>query len=232
MNPHTTNIVRIKAVHRALERLAKEVVFVGGATVSLYATSLAAEETRPTLDVDIVVELAHYGDYAALETQLRTLGFKNDQASGIICRYLIENLVVDVMPTESGILGFANRWYKTGFESAMPYEIDERTTVRIFTPPYFLASKMEAFKSRGNNDGRSSSDFEDLIYLLNNRDAIWQECTEAPEEVRNYLQETFSEWLLEPSVEEWISCHLEYPLSALQTIAILEKMQNFIAKDL
>ncbi len=33
---HRENIARIKAVHYALEELAKDVVFVGGATVSLY----------------------------------------------------------------------------------------------------------------------------------------------------------------------------------------------------
>jgi hypothetical protein len=34
---HRENLLHIKAVHNALEELADEVVFVGGATVSLYA---------------------------------------------------------------------------------------------------------------------------------------------------------------------------------------------------
>jgi hypothetical protein len=53
------NLVRIKAVHQALKGLEQDYVFVGGATVSLYATSPdLATEIRPTDDVDIVVELA------------------------------------------------------------------------------------------------------------------------------------------------------------------------------
>jgi hypothetical protein len=35
---HRENITRIRAVYIALEELAPEVVFVGGATVSLYST--------------------------------------------------------------------------------------------------------------------------------------------------------------------------------------------------
>ena len=51
------NIVRIKALYDALEELADQVVFVGGATVSLYSDRLATD-IRPTDDVDIVIELA------------------------------------------------------------------------------------------------------------------------------------------------------------------------------
>ena len=48
---HHTNIVRIKAIAGLLDQLHEDVVFVGGATVSLYADTKAAE-ARPTDDVD------------------------------------------------------------------------------------------------------------------------------------------------------------------------------------
>lgn len=57
------SITRIKVVYGALEELANEVVFVGGATVALYADRPSGE-ARPTDDVDILVELMHYRDYA------------------------------------------------------------------------------------------------------------------------------------------------------------------------
>lgn len=43
------NIIRIKAVYNALEELENDVVFVGGATVALYADR-PASEVRPTDD--------------------------------------------------------------------------------------------------------------------------------------------------------------------------------------
>lgn len=90
-------------------------VFVGDATISLYADDPAAAEPRPTDDIDVVVELATYTEFSnQLEDRLRQLGFVNDVESGIICRYKIDGLVVDIMPTNPDVLGFSNRWYKDG----------------------------------------------------------------------------------------------------------------------
>lgn len=68
---HQINITRIKVVYDALEELADEVIFIGGATVSLYADRPAGE-TRPTDDIDILVELLHYKDYSAIEQNIRS----------------------------------------------------------------------------------------------------------------------------------------------------------------
>lgn len=50
------NITRIKAVFHALEELAPQVVFTGGATVALYAER-PYTDARATDDVDILFEL-------------------------------------------------------------------------------------------------------------------------------------------------------------------------------
>lgn len=116
MNQHQ-NIVRIKAVYHELGSLADEVVFVGGATVALYAER-PYSDARPTDDVDILVELTHYNGYAVIEEQLRKKGFENDIESGVICRYKIHGITVDVMPTSDAVLGFANKWYPEAFTHA------------------------------------------------------------------------------------------------------------------
>lgn len=58
MSDHT-NIVRIKAVNNALQELREQVVFVGGATVSLYADRTIFE-VRPTDDIDVIIEILNY----------------------------------------------------------------------------------------------------------------------------------------------------------------------------
>ena len=88
---HHINVTRINAVNNALGELRDEVVFVGGATVSLYADS-AAEEIRPTEDIDIVVEIWARKDYFEIDDRLRKLVFINDQESGIICKYRVDGL--------------------------------------------------------------------------------------------------------------------------------------------
>lgn len=80
-------MIRIKAVSNALSALETTLVFVGGATVSLYVDEAFREETRPTDDVDVVVEVFAYNNFAAIEERLRSLGFTNDITSRVICRY-------------------------------------------------------------------------------------------------------------------------------------------------
>ena len=222
---HHINITRIKAVNNALEELRDRVVFVGGATVSLYADS-AAEEIRPTEDIDIVVEIWARKDYFEIDEKLRKLGFVNDQESGIICRYKIDGLVVDVMPTQSDILGFTNKWYQPGFEHSISYNLSE-SEIKIFSPPYFLASKLEAFIGRGNHDGRTSKDFEDIVFVLQNRLSIWSELVDSDTEVFEYLKHTFANLMSNPNFEEWVDCHAGFGnISA--TYYIMEELNKLI----
>ncbi len=162
------NLLRLKAVSNALKPLNTEFVFVGGATVSLYADR-AAEEVRPTDDVDVLIELIAYNDYAAIDEKLRTIGFINDIESGVICRYKIQGITVDIMPTNQNVLGFTNKWYADGFANAISYKIDEETEIKVLTIPYFLSTKLEAFKSpyrKNNNNGIYSTDFEDIVFFI------------------------------------------------------------------
>lgn len=219
---HHDNITRIKAVYNALGDLKNEVVFVGGATVSLYADR-RAEETRPTNDIDVIIELWAYKDYSAVDERLRKMGFINDQESGVICRYIVQGIIVDVMPTHDRTLGFSNKWYPQGFTSSIEHTLDE-VKIRIFSAPYFLASKLEAFFHRGNGDGRTSTDFEDIVFLLENRSKIWEEIENADSEVRQYLIETFETLMLNNHFEEWIDCHAGFS-SPPATYFIIDKLE-------
>jgi len=83
------------------------VVFVGGAILSLYS-SRKTFEVRPTDDVDVIIEILNYAERVELEEKLRSIGFVNDVESGIICRWHIEKITVDIMPTNDPSIGFTN----------------------------------------------------------------------------------------------------------------------------
>lgn len=223
MMKNTINITRIKAVSNALGNLKESVVFVGGAVVSLYADR-ETTESRPTEDVDILVEISSKKDYAELEDQLRKIGFTNDMTAGFVGRFLMQGIIVDVMPIEETILGFANKWYQEGFKTAVRYPIDAMHNVYIFTAPVFIASKLEAFNNRGNNDGRMSSDFEDIIYVLENRSTVWDEMKNTTEPLHSYLLSTFTSLRKEKYIEEWIEAH-----SSQSIYSILEGMDYLLA---
>lgn len=216
------NITRIKAVSNALGKLNENVVFVGGAAVSLYADR-EAEESRPTDDVDVLVEISSRKEYAELEDHLRNKGFQHDTSASFVGRFLMQGMIVDVMPTDEIILGFSNQWYKEGFRTAVLFSIDELHSVNIFTAPVFIAAKLEAFKNRGNNDGRLSSDFEDIIFVLENRSTIWEELKNTEGSLNLYLLETFNNLRHYKYIEEWIEAHTRQSI-----YPILEGMDFFL----
>ncbi|MGB3946746.1 MAG: nucleotidyl transferase AbiEii/AbiGii toxin family protein [Bacteroidia bacterium] len=222
---HHINIVRIKAVANALNTLKEKVVFVGGATISLYPDRKVLE-VRPTNDVDVIIEILNYLNRAELEEKLREIGFSHDIESGVVCRYRIQGIIVDIMPTNDSSIGFTNKWYPEGFNQAVDYVIDERCTVKILRSPYYIATKLEAFKGRGENDGRTSQDFEDIVYILENRKAIWEEIDNADQAVKDYLRSEFLNLLKRPDFFEWIDCHVERGVSQPASYMIFEKLKK------
>ena len=222
------SILRIKAVATILKQLNHKMVFVGGATVALYAPREMSYETRPTDDVDVVVELASYLDYSKLDEQLRLIGFQNDIESGIICRYKVQGIVVDIMPTNPSVLGFSNIWYPDGFRNAMDVKIDDEVTIKIFSPAYFIATKLEAFKSRGGKDYRTSSDFEDIVYVLDNCVEIETSLGNVNDSLKVYFQTEFSKLLADNSLEEGIYAHLPPRFAMSKSVAIISLLRKII----
>jgi predicted nucleotidyltransferase len=223
---HQINILRIKAVSNALEALNQKIVFVGGATISLYPDRTVFE-VRPTDDVDVLIEILNYNDRSILEEKLRSIGFNHDIESQVICRYRIQGIIVDIMPTDDSSIGFGNKWYPQGFKNAVDYVLDESCTIQILSAPFFIATKLEAFKGRGNNDGRTSQDFEDIIYVLENRGKIWNELNTIDTELKEYLKNEFQILVNNPYIFEWIECHAEQG-SPPVTYEILEELKKFI----
>lgn len=63
-------VKRIREVALKLDYLLEDVVFVGGSVVALYADDPAADEVRPTDDVDIVVGISSRSEYSVFESDI------------------------------------------------------------------------------------------------------------------------------------------------------------------
>ncbi|CAN5561587.1 hypothetical protein BH11ARM2_BH11ARM2_35680 [soil metagenome] len=151
-----------------LGELRKQVVFLGGAVVGLLMTDPAALAPRSTRDVDVVIVVARRMEYYKLDERLRTLGFTNDMR-GPICRYLHGWIMVDVMPTDPEVLGFANRWYPLAVQTAESYTLANGMTINLITASCFLGTKMEAFDDPDREDHRDifmSRDFGDIVRVI------------------------------------------------------------------
>ena len=64
-------------------------------------------------------------------------------------------------------------------------------TSLIFSTPYLLASKIEAFTSRGGGNFYFSSDIEDIVAVIDGRSNLFEEVQQADEEVKAFLSEWF-----------------------------------------
>lgn len=207
----STNIIMLQTVANGLGKLKDEMVFVGGAVAELYADNPAASEIRPTLDVDCVIEISSRLQFARLEENLRAIGFKNDTSKGApICRWIYKDIKVDVMPTDSDVLGFSNRWYEEGIEIKIQKTLPDGTEVFVFPPEYYLAAKFEAHYSRGGNDLRQSHDFEDIIYILDNCSDILDNISASNSSVKMYLKKECRKLLENPNITEGIETALPY----------------------
>ena len=130
------------------------------------------------------------------------------------------------MPTDDPSIGFRNRWYPKGFKNAVNHQIDETTKIKILSAPFFIATKPEAFKGRGRGDGRTSQDFEDIIFVLENRNSIWDEMNSCENELREYLVSTFQSLINNSNIFEWINCHVERGAPPL-SYHILDQLKRF-----
>lgn len=176
----------------------------------MYADDPAADDVRPTSDIDLSVSLAGYGEWSVLQERLQELRFYPDPASKVICRFTYEGITIDVMPDDADILGFSNPWYRPRLEESVEVLLTDDVKIHILPVSYFLATKFAAFHSWGG-DPRSSHDFEDIVYVTDNRLKLVEEIAGAPDEVRAYLQEEYKQIRGSRYREEILGCHLSEP---------------------
>jgi len=201
------SIALLEVAAAALGDPTHEVVFVGGATVELWITDPGAPPVRPTVDVFVIVEVVTRGAFYDFERRLRDRRFAEDQESGVICRWrhAATGLILDAMPANANILGFENRWQAAALPHAIARELPSGAAIRAVSPPYLLATKLEAFASRGRQDFLGSRDFADVIALLDGREELVAEVAAADDEVRTYLVSRIAELSAAPRFADGIA---------------------------
>jgi hypothetical protein len=202
----------------------KELFLWGGATSALYVPPSLHSAARPTVDVDCVIEISSLVEYQKLESKMRTLGFCHDLSEGApICRWLKGNLILDLMPTDSKILGFSNQWYQEGINFSKEYKLPNGSKILIFSFEYFIASKCEALLSRGIQDLHLSQDLEDILYIIDGRDSFFENLSQAAIPVRAFIFKALKEVSTHPSFESAARGNMPRGLSLERQNEILEK---------
>lgn len=231
INNKDINIRMIIHVAKHLGDLKDKVVFVGGCTTGLFITDPAMPEVRVTQDVDVIVEVASRLEYYKLENALRTKGFIQDMSENApVCRWLVDAIKVDIMPTQEDILGFSNRWYLPAIKNADLVELEEKLTIQLVAPSYFLATKIEAFKGRGGGDYMASHDMEDIMIVLDGRPEIVSEIRNSADDLKIFLSSTFRTLLADGEFVDAIPGHLAPDRASQARLPRLMKCLEEISK--
>lgn len=192
--------------------LRSRLVFVGGCTTALFITDpVTLEDVRATDDIDLIVDLAGFAEWAQLLELLRTKGFSEADGETVICRMRIGPLKVDFMPDDEAILGFSNRWYAQGIKKAETYPLEDGLEIQVLTPALFVATKLEAFVGRGNDDLLSSRDAEDILLVVDGREALLREILGADDDVRDYIAAHFKTLIALPDFDDFIEGNIRGP---------------------
>jgi hypothetical protein len=193
------NLNQLIAAADALRPLLSELVFVGGCVTGLLITDEAAGEPRGTIDVDAIAEITSYAQYAEFGERLRRLGFNEDTSDGApVCRWIQGGMILDVMPLDESILGFSNRWYRGAMEASVTKRLRDDIEIRMVTAPYFVATKLEAFKGRGGRDFLRSHDLEDVVAVIDGRETLSAEVRETGADLDEYVRREIATLLANP----------------------------------
>lgn len=183
--------LQLEAAASVLGPVAHEVVFVGGATVYLWITEPGAPPVRATEDVDVICEVASRVEYYRLGERLRERGLQEAAGEPVLCRWRSADphLVLDVMPIDPDILGFSNPWYEEAIATAETIKLDSGADIRAAKPVVLVATKLAAWKGRGEGDLLRSLDIHDVLTLVNGRQGLAAEIEAAPPGLRAYVRD-------------------------------------------
>ena len=227
MRANDPNLPHLRRIAEALGDLREQLVFVGGSVAGLLLTDPLAEGVRATLDVDAVVDAGRAAFYR-LEETVAARGFVRDSSSDVICRWVHREsgVVFDLMPVDAEVLGFTNRWYPYAVQTAEPVELAEGVTIRLVTAVAFVATKLEAFVSRGRGDFVSSHDLEDVLNVVDGREQLVSELAAAPTPLREAVAAVFAGLLANPDFANVLPGLIAEPERAELIQARLESMSR------
>ncbi len=217
------------AVCKEIEPLLDQLVLVGGCATELLVTDIAAPMVRPTQDVDMIIDVISLSAYHETEQKLRDLGFTQTMdGQNIICRWTKNNLILDLIPTDEKILGFTNRWYAHAIQYSQK-AIIENTVIHHISAVIFIATKLEAFYSRGKGDYFASHDLEDLIAIIDGRDELIDEIQDSPQDVIVFICQSISQFLRDNNFEDALAGLLPPDAAGQARLGRLIEKLNLIA---
>lgn len=198
MNPHIALLQETAGL--LSPDILKSIVFIGGATVSLHFDKASTLDVRSTRDVDFLVDVVSPVQYQKICQKIADCGFKqlvepSPYGDDFICRYTSANgrLIIDILPVDTTMLGWeASAWFAETVQQAEEHVLPNGVCILRATPVNLVATKLEAYLSRGQQDLLASKDAADIINLFAGRNALVTEIIAAHPDKRCFIQESMT----------------------------------------
>ncbi len=188
-------------------------VLIGAQVPRLLITAAVAEEHRPTMDVDISLQMQSWADFAVVKRELLEMGFKEDRFE---LRFLYENSKMDIVPylekeMNKGILTLPkteNQLNVTGYDKLFKHAIDQKIDTEFYLPvvplPLFVFTKILAFLDRGI-EKNITKDLEDIVFVFQNYEADGSERRFDPQIPEEMLYEERGAYLIGFDLNKYLS---------------------------
>ena len=220
-----TGLALLRTIAEELGAFTDRLVFTGGLVLPLYLTRPPSLRLRPTRDADVVVACTSHRAWLALQGELGEIGVRplaGDPEAPICRMRTAAGHLLDLMPTDPGVLGFGNRWFGEGYARSIEADVGARQAIRVFPAALYAAAKVEAYRGRGRQDPWLSHDLEDLLTLLACRPGLAAEARAEAEPLRGFLREAAQELLALERLDEIIQGSLREPEEPI--LAMLESL--------
>ncbi len=203
------NLDALVLVANRLEPLGVKFAFIGGAVVGFLLDNPRIPFPRQTNDVDAIAEVSTRIQYADLEERLRKeAGFLHDTSEGAPrCRWLLDGVKVDILPMRDPAGGFDNPWFEYALQTAVLREL-RGVRLPVISASCFLATKWVALANRGKDDYRSSHDLEDMVAVIDGREALCDELAVERNDLRQAVAMGIRDLLNLPAFREALPGHL------------------------
>jgi hypothetical protein len=226
-----TTIESMRVVARHFNDLELPYAFLGAAVLPLLVDNAEVLEIRPTKDIDLSVEIATLGDHYALEERLRGRGFRNDTREGApFCRWIVEDVTVDVMPTDARAWGMTSEWFDEAVQRAEPKDLGDGVIAPVVSKVYFLATKLTAFRDRGARDPILSKDLEDIVTLFNGCGEPTTLIAGGTDTVRDFITGTLKTHLSDSEFHDAAMGNFRFDLVSRERARIVLERMQFLAE--
>ena len=129
------------------------------------------------------------------------------------------------MPIEERVLGLPSKWFRIALAQSKQITL-EAITVPVITKTCFLATKLEAFKDRGNEDFYLSHDFEDIVALIDGAQNIVGDVANSELSLRRYVADGFAGLVKNSNLFDALPGHFPADSGGARRQLIIERMQE------